>query len=431
MSSVTYLPNGLDTLLDGLTILEWIACKCARYSWGNSAHTLVADVYGFPIIYIVANTVSPDPTATPALSARLLSAEALVENPSFEQIDSQIDSRVQWILSAEKGESCDATCQGMGTTCNVGAFMDQFSALNGTDFGLRLNSARHAESCAVSSLCSGGVGSLYFGASAPFWNGHSCYYNSIPYTGSDYCSAGTFENVYRFCPCDRGEKSLCEEDLKISSIVEKPDNFPDSTFTFTSPESSSSGRFLMGSNSSSIGSVQIEAVVNPNGLHLYFNFYSDSSCADLNTVQEMASVSGGWCRRGENHDFVWTEYELFAPSLHGLVRKEFINAVPHSSNNSSLYLPREGDSPPGIVSYSLVRPLHQCQPFEDDSRTLPAFAVLDSCWTNGQSVKGFLRFFSNPRCDGSPKWQGTLVLGPTAAQYDAEAGISFYLACEH
>ena len=72
LSSATYLPQGLNTLVSGNTIASWISCACARYSWGNDAHTLVKDAYGFPIIYLLANvpsTVSPSltPTSVPSI----------------------------------------------------------------------------------------------------------------------------------------------------------------------------------------------------------------------------------------------------------------------------------------------------------------------------------------------------------------------------
>ena len=67
LSSATYLPLGLGTIVDGRSILGWINCQCARYSWGNAAHTLVSDVYGYPIIYLVATTSSPT-TSAPSTS---------------------------------------------------------------------------------------------------------------------------------------------------------------------------------------------------------------------------------------------------------------------------------------------------------------------------------------------------------------------------
>jgi len=67
MSSINYLPDGLDTQIDyGLSILQWLNCDCARYSWGNTAHTLVNDVYGHPIIYLVAFNPSSAPTVQPS-----------------------------------------------------------------------------------------------------------------------------------------------------------------------------------------------------------------------------------------------------------------------------------------------------------------------------------------------------------------------------
>jgi len=66
LSSAKYLSLGLNTLEGSYTILQWINCACARYSWGNAAHTLVNDVYNFPIIYLQATVPSGLPTIAPS-----------------------------------------------------------------------------------------------------------------------------------------------------------------------------------------------------------------------------------------------------------------------------------------------------------------------------------------------------------------------------
>ena len=75
LSSIVYLPQGLNTVIDlGYTILQWTDCGCARYSWGDATHTFINDIYGYPIIYLLATvpsglpTIAPSaPTATPSI----------------------------------------------------------------------------------------------------------------------------------------------------------------------------------------------------------------------------------------------------------------------------------------------------------------------------------------------------------------------------
>jgi len=66
LRSASLLPLGLNTLDGVYTILQWTTCGCARYSWGNAAHTLVNDVYGHPIIYLQATVPSGRPTIAPS-----------------------------------------------------------------------------------------------------------------------------------------------------------------------------------------------------------------------------------------------------------------------------------------------------------------------------------------------------------------------------
>eukprot|EP01035_Chromulina_nebulosa_P023598 gene23598-30600_t len=83
LSSVAYLPQGLDTVIDrGLTILQWTNCACARYRWGNAEHTFINDIYGYPLIYLVANRASITPSRAPKCSPSQVPT-TLTATPSF------------------------------------------------------------------------------------------------------------------------------------------------------------------------------------------------------------------------------------------------------------------------------------------------------------------------------------------------------------
>eukprot|EP01036_Dinobryon_divergens_P024164 gene24164-32582_t len=71
LDSLAYLPLGLETMIDGASIQDWVDCNCSRYSWGNTDRTLVDDTEGYPIVLLNGRdtfsnrTVTSDPTDLP------------------------------------------------------------------------------------------------------------------------------------------------------------------------------------------------------------------------------------------------------------------------------------------------------------------------------------------------------------------------------
>ena len=150
LSSAIYLPSGLETFVDGLPIIDWIQCGCARYSWGNADHTLVNDVYGHPIIYLVATvqpSISPtsaslkptaliSPTIVPVISTSnkpALGGSSALPTPAFTKLASVTPSAnsASPLLSTRSTLSPSAP----SSACQVATFAQCAGTVNDAPFG--------------------------------------------------------------------------------------------------------------------------------------------------------------------------------------------------------------------------------------------------------------------------------------------------------
>lgn len=152
LQSATFLPQGLNTLIDGLPIKQWIACECARYSWGNGvAHTLVRDLHGYPLVYLTSNVAPPSSPpsrrdsythlrgagakadAPLSLTLPLWSNIPLGESPSptgGSTYDADVNTGDFLITSASGGTVLTfSACGPTGATCGVGSSGDTFFRL--------------------------------------------------------------------------------------------------------------------------------------------------------------------------------------------------------------------------------------------------------------------------------------------------------------
>ena len=112
---------------------------------------------------------------------------------------------ITWILSSVAMQSCDATCAGVGSTCDSKyLYIGQPRSLS--FFQSVIANTYNQSTCAtMSSICSySNTVGAWIGPRAPFYNTESktCYYNrGYSYIHSNECASDTYPDSYRFCPC--------------------------------------------------------------------------------------------------------------------------------------------------------------------------------------------------------------------------------------